>query len=48
MKHLYSLDHVLDTSVISNFIKGKSLYHRKLQDAIISSVLLYKLGIIPT
>jgi len=47
MKELYNLDHVLDTSLISNFLVGKTPYHRKLQDSIVVSLLLHKLWITP-
>ncbi len=47
MKELYSLNHILDTSIISDLIPWDSIPHRKLQDSIIVSFLMSKLGIIP-
>ena len=47
MKEVYSLDHVLDCSFISNIVPWNSVAHRKLQDSIIVSFLMCELGIIP-
>ena len=47
MKEMYSLDHVLDTSVISDIVPGTSISHRKLQDSIISSFLMIGMWIVP-
>gem|GEM_PF-5965793 len=43
MKELFELDHTLDTSCISNIFPTITENHRKLQDSIISSVLLFRL-----
>lgn len=47
MKELYSLDHILDTSPISDLIPWNLVAHRKLQDSIIVSFLMCDLGIVP-
>jgi len=47
MQHLYWLNHVLDTSIISDIVPWDSVVHRKLQDSIIVSLLMCSLGIIP-
>lgn len=47
MQHLYWLNHVLDTSIISDIVLWNSVAHRKLQDSIVVSLLMCSLGIIP-
>ncbi len=47
MKEIYWLDHILDTSLLSNFIQWNSVNHRKLQDSIIVSFVMCHMGIIP-
>ena len=47
MKELYGLDHVLDTSIISDLVPWDSVAHRKLQDAIVVSFLMCDLGVLP-
>jgi len=47
MKELYELDHIMDTSTITNYIPEKNIFYTKLKDSIVSSVLLFRLWIKP-
>lgn len=47
MKELYELDHIMDTSSITNHIPENDILYTKFKDSIVSSVLLFRLWIIP-
>lgn len=47
MKEIYELDHIMDTSVITNYISENDNIYTKLKDSIVSSVLLFRLWITP-
>lgn len=47
MKELYELDNIMDTSSITNYISENNILDAKFKDSIVSSVLLFRLWLIP-